>query len=143
MQTYDEMNENYGIIHGTKDLLNTVSQDDIVAYITRGRGYVIHRRNCPNLANMSEADERIVPVEWDSQELVRRFSVTAKFNSELFSEIDNAVRKHNSHLIQGALEISPEGLVGTFTISADNEEAMKKTTQAIRQIPSIIKVQGV
>ena len=33
MQTYDEMNENYGIIHGTKDLLNTLSQDDIVAYI--------------------------------------------------------------------------------------------------------------
>ena len=30
---YDEMNENYGIIHGTKDLLNTLSQDDIVAYI--------------------------------------------------------------------------------------------------------------
>lgn len=27
------MNENYGIIHGTKDLLNTLSQDDIVAYI--------------------------------------------------------------------------------------------------------------
>ena len=33
MQTYDEMNEDYGIIHGTKDLLNTLSQDDIVAYI--------------------------------------------------------------------------------------------------------------
>lgn len=33
MQTYDEMNENYGIIHGTKDLLNILSQDDIVAYI--------------------------------------------------------------------------------------------------------------
>lgn len=33
MQTYDEMNENYGIIHGTKDLLNTLYQDDIVAYI--------------------------------------------------------------------------------------------------------------
>ena len=33
MQTYDEMNENYGIIHRTKDLLNTLSQDDIVAYI--------------------------------------------------------------------------------------------------------------
>ena len=60
-----------------------------------------------------------------------------------FSEIDNAVRKHNSHLIQGALDVSPDGLVGTFTISADSEEAMKKTTQAIRQIPSIIRVQGV
>ena len=135
--------ENSNILFDFAKCCNPVHGDDIVAYITRGRGYVIHKKDCPNLANMPEAEERIVPVEWDSQELVRRFSVTAKFNSELFSEIDNAVRKHNSHLIQGALEISPEGLVGTFTISADNEEAMKKTTQAIRQIPSIIKVQGV
>ena len=135
--------ENSNILFDFAKCCNPVHGDDIVAYITRGRGYVIHRRDCPNLANMPEAEERIVPVEWDSQELVRRFSVTAKFNSDLFSEIDNAVRKHNSHLIQGALDVSPEGLVGTFTISADNEEAMKKTTQAIRQIPSIIKVQGV
>ena len=135
--------ENSNILFDFAKCCNPVHGDDIVAYITRGRGYVIHRRDCPNLANMPEADRRIVPVEWDSQELVRRFSVTAKFNSELFSEIDNAVRKHNSHLIQGALDVSPDGLVGTFTISADSEEAMKKTTQAIRQIPSIIRVQGV
>ncbi len=135
--------ENSNILFDFAKCCNPVHGDDIVAYITRGRGYVIHRRDCPNLANMPEADRRIVPVEWDSQELVRRFSVTARFNSELFSEIDNAVRKHNSHLIQGALDVSPDGLVGTFTISADSEEAMKKTTQAIRQIPSIIRVQGV
>ena len=135
--------DNSNILFDFAKCCNPVHGDDIVAYITRGRGYVIHRKDCPNLANMPEADERIVPVEWDSQELVRRFSVTAKFNSELFSEIDNAVRKHNSHLIQGALDVSPEGLVGTFTISADSEDAMKRTTQAIRQIPSIIKVQGV
>ncbi len=135
--------DNSNILFDFAKCCNPVHGDDIVAYITRGRGYVIHRKDCPNLANMPEAEERIVPVEWDSQELVRRFSVTAKFNSELFSEIDNAVRKHNSHLIQGALDVSPEGLVGTFTISADSEDAMKRTTQAIRQIPSIIKVQGV
>ena len=135
--------ENSNILFDFAKCCNPVHGDDIVAYITRGRGYVIHRKDCPNLANMPEADERIVPVEWDSQELVRRFSVVAKFNSELFSEIDNAVRKHNSHLIQGSLDVAPEGLVGTFTISADSEDAMKKTTSAIRQIPSIIKVQGV
>ena len=135
--------ENSNILFDFAKCCNPVHGDEIVAYITRGRGYVIHRKDCPNLANMPEADERIVPVEWDSQELVRRFSVVAKFNSELFSEIDNAVRKHNSHLIQGSLDVAPEGLVGTFTISADSEDAMKKTTSAIRQIPSIIKVQGV
>ena len=122
---------------------NPVHGDKIVAYITRGRGYVIHRADCPNLRNMPEAENRIVPVEWDSQELVRRFSVVAKFNAELFGEIDNAVRKHGGHLIQGALDVAPEGLVGTFTVSADSDGDMKRTIAAIRQIPSIIMIQGV
>ncbi len=122
---------------------NPVHGDRIVAYITRGRGYVIHKADCPNLRNMPEADMRIVPVEWDSRELVRRFSVVAKFNAELFGEIDNAVRRHGGHLIQGSLDVAPEGLVGTFTVSADSEDAMKKTIAAIRQVPSIIRIQGV
>ena len=135
--------DNSNILFDFAKCCNPVHGDKIVAYITRGRGYVIHRADCPNLKNMSEADERIVPVEWDNQELVRRFSVVAKFNSELFGEIDKAVRKHGGHLIQGALDVAPEGLVGTFTISADSDDDMKKTTQAIRQIPSIIRIQGV
>ena len=74
---------------------------------------------------------------------MRRFSVVAKFNAELFGEIDNAVRKHGGHLIQGALDVAPEGLVGTFTVSADSDNDMKRTIAAIRQIPSIIRIQGV
>ena len=135
--------ENSNILFDFAKCCNPVHGDDIVAYITRGRGYVIHKKDCPNLANMPEAEERIVPVEWDSQELVRRFSVVAKFNAELFGEIDNAVRKHGGHLIQGALDVAPEGLVGTFTVSADSDNDMKRTIAAIRQIPSIIRIQGV
>lgn len=123
---------------------NPVHGDDIVAYITRGRGYVIHRKDCPNLRNMPEKDVRLVPVEWDGKELVRRFKVIAKMNSELFGEIDNATRKHNAHLISGELKASDDGdLSGVFTISCDDEEALKKTTQAIRAIPSIKKITGV
>ena len=123
---------------------NPVYGDDIVAYITRGRGYVIHKKGCPNLKNMSEGDERIVPVEWDSKELVRRFKVIAKMNTELFGEIDNATRKYGSHLLSGNLDVDKNGdLSGVFTISCETLEALKKTTSAIRQIPSIKKVVGV
>ena len=117
--------------------------DDIVAYVTRGRGYVIHRKDCKNLANMAEADKRLVPVEWDSHELVRRFKVTAKMNAELFGEIDGAVKKYNGRLIAGSLDVCPEGLSGTFTVSANNEIEMRKMLSSIRQLPTIIKIQGI
>ena len=90
-----------------------------------------------------EADKRLVPVEWDSHELVRRFKVTAKMNAELFGEIDGAVKKYNGRLIAGSLDVCPEGLSGTFTVSANNEIEMRKMLTSIRQLPTIIKIQGI
>ena len=104
---------------------------------------MIHRKDCPNLRNMPEKDVRLVPVEWDGKELVRRFKVIAKMNSELFGEIDNATRKHGGHLISGELKADGQDLEGIFTISCDDEEALRRTTAAIRAIPSIKKVAGV
>jgi len=122
---------------------NPVHGDDIVAYITRGRGYVIHRKDCKNLRNMPEAEKRLVPVEWDSSELVRRFKVTAKMNAELFGEIDGAVKKCNGRLIAGSLDVTTEGLQGTFTISAASEGDLRKMVASIRALPSIVRIQGV
>ena len=136
------INNNSNILFDFAKCCNPVYGDDIVAYITRGRGYVIHRRDCRNLANMAEADKRLVPVEWDSHELVRRFKVTAKMNAELFGEIDGAVKKYNGRLIAGSLDVCSEGLSGTFTVSANNEVEMHKMLSSIRLLPSIIRIQG-
>lgn len=42
-----------------------VPGDDIVGYITRGRGVSIHRRDCPNVGFLSEEPDRAIEVEWD------------------------------------------------------------------------------
>ena len=39
--------------------------DEIVGYVTRGRGVTIHRADCPNIRNMSEQDHgRLIEVSW-------------------------------------------------------------------------------
>jgi RelA/SpoT family (p)ppGpp synthetase len=45
---------------------NAVPGDDVVGFVTRGRGLVIHRRNCPQLRGMHEP-ERLVEVQWGAQ----------------------------------------------------------------------------
>ncbi|MDO5718475.1 MAG: bifunctional (p)ppGpp synthetase/guanosine-3',5'-bis(diphosphate) 3'-pyrophosphohydrolase [Tissierellia bacterium] len=42
---------------------NPVPGDEILGYITRGRGVSIHRTDCPNMAHID--NDRIMPVEWD------------------------------------------------------------------------------
>lgn len=44
---------------------NPVPGDDIIGFITRGRGVSIHRHDCPNAADLMEHPERMIHVEWE------------------------------------------------------------------------------
>jgi GTP diphosphokinase / guanosine-3',5'-bis(diphosphate) 3'-diphosphatase len=60
-------------VMGAGDLLTNlatcckpVNGDDIVGYVTRGRGITVHRRDCPNVATLPDP-ERLLPVTWGAQ----------------------------------------------------------------------------
>lgn len=45
---------------------NPVVGDDIVGYVTRNRGIIIHRIDCENIARIGYDNERLIEVEWDT-----------------------------------------------------------------------------
>lgn len=116
--------------------------DKIIGYISRGRGIIVHRKDCPNLKNMNEINERSITVEWEakSPKPTRKFRVTSKRTYDLFSEIEGAIKKHHAHLIGGRLyddDFDSTKLIGTFTIEADKEEYFKRAMNALKTVPSI------
>ena len=68
---FDEQRTTDGVkVRGLKGLLTRMARccnpapgDEIIGYITRGRGATIHRRDCPNILNVREM-ERLVKVSW-------------------------------------------------------------------------------
>ena len=65
-----DMGENAVSVLGLRNILTTFARcckpvpgDEIVGYITRGRGATIHREDCPNVLRMKDRD-RIVKVSW-------------------------------------------------------------------------------
>jgi GTP pyrophosphokinase len=58
-------------VHGHGDLMvyrakccNPVRGEEIIGYITRGRGIAVHSRNCPNVQNLMYDSERRIEAEW-------------------------------------------------------------------------------
>ena len=120
--------------------------DAIIGYVSRGRGIIVHRADCNNLQYIKDFAERRTEVEWEtvSPRATRRFEVTARLTSNLFSEIEGAIRKFKGHLIEGKLEESgPATLNGAFTVEIDNQEDFGRVLKSLRTIPSIINVQKI
>ncbi|MGV8082400.1 MAG: RelA/SpoT family protein [Coriobacteriia bacterium] len=62
-----------------------VPGDDIIGFVTRGRGVSVHRRDCPNAAELLSSPERIIDVEWDR-------GVSASFQVEIHVEAMDRLR---------------------------------------------------
>jgi len=87
-------------INGTKGLLvsfagccSPVPGDDIIGFVTRGRGVVVHRKDCPNMKNVES--DRLQSAEWVSEEGGARFKaaivVTADDQGAALSAISGSV----------------------------------------------------
>ncbi len=73
---------------------NPVPGDEIIGFITRGRGVSVHRKDCPNVLAMIDEGSRMIEVEWEStigQSYNVDIEVTALDRRGLINEVMNAV----------------------------------------------------
>ena len=117
--------------------------EPIVGYVSRGRGIIIHRKDCPSLRHTADFQERRIETRWENAGayIIRKFKIEARKSSNLFSEIEGAIRKYQGHLIQGKLEeIDENSITGFFTMQLEQKKDLKGVLKNIRGIPSIHRI---
>ena len=109
---------------------NPVPGDDIVGYITKGRGVSIHRRDCVNV-HTEEAVERLLEVEWEgspekklSITLILKFQVTI---AGLLNEVLQAVTETKTYIsaVSGRSDRNKMATIN-MSISIRNLQHLKK-----------------
>jgi GTP pyrophosphokinase len=106
------------LVRGYDDLMvyraqccNPIRGDDIVGYVTRGRGVAVHSKSCPNVQRLLYEAERRIPVEWARQadsSFPVRLLVRAEDRTGLLAEITKVISDAGSNI--RALETRSENL---------------------------------
>lgn len=127
---------------------NPVPGDEIVGYITKGRGVSVHRQDCPNLES-GESDHRLVPVEWESsindrKEYIVEIEISGYDRRGLLNEVLQAVNetKTNISAVSGK---SDRNKVATINMSIyiHNIAHLQKVVDRIKQIPDVYSVRRI
>ncbi|SIQ20715.1 GTP pyrophosphokinase [Peribacillus simplex] len=127
---------------------NPVPGDEIVGYITKGRGVSVHRQDCPNL-DSGEADHRLVPVEWEStinerKEYIVEIEISGYDRRGLLNEVLQAVNetKTNISAVSGK---SDRNKVATIHMSIyiHNIAHLQKVVDRIKQISDVYSVRRI
>jgi GTP pyrophosphokinase len=120
-----------------------VPGDEIIGYVSRGRGIIVHKKDCPNVKAITDIQVRTIHVEWEntSPRAVRHFRVLARRIHDLFSEIEGAVHKDKGHLVSGRIdEEGPDRILANFTMELESGDDFRRIIKSIRAVPAVIKI---
>jgi GTP pyrophosphokinase len=142
------------IVKGIDNLLIRLSRccspvpgDEIVGFITKGRGVSVHREDCPNVQD-SDVNERIIDVEWGSHLTPNRkeyqvdIEIQAFDRSGLLNEVMQVVSetKTNISAVSGKADRDKIATIH-MTVMITNIAHLHKVVERIKQIPEIYSVQ--
>ena len=122
---------------------NPVPGDNILGYITRGKGISVHRNDCNNVNTlMSSEKQRFIEVVWDKKAPYKfnaEIQIEALDRTKLLRDITNVIGEYDLNILRAnSLRIDKSGHVKfRFLIEISNKYILKDVINNINQIDSV------
>ena len=144
------------VIEGVDNLLirlsrccNPVPGDDIVGYITKGRGISVHRKDCPNVQVPENEQSRLIEVDWEdtantSQQYDTELVVEGYNRNGLLNEVLNVINSTTKSLnsVNGKVDANKIATI-SVNIGIMNTHQLDFIVDKIKQIPDVYSVRRV
>jgi GTP pyrophosphokinase len=131
-----------GLLTNIGKCCNPTPGDQIVGYITRGRGATVHRQDCPNILRMRER-ERLVAVSWGSH--VRTYSVPVRISAYdrqgLMGDISNLLNNEGINIADVNVKTSQNLADIKLVIEVRDIEQLSRTLTRIENLPNVMEAQ--
>ena len=131
-----------GLLTNIAKCCNPTQGDEIIGYITRGRGASIHRIDCPNILRTKDR-ERLVKVTWGKQ--TRTYPVPIRISafdrSGLIGDITHILSKDSINLIDAKVRVA-KGIANiNLEIEVSDIKELSRLLTRIENIPNVLEAQ--
>jgi len=140
------------VVEGVDNLMITIAKcctpvpgDDIVGYITKGRGITVHRTDCDNMKALSDEDkQRLIDVSWDPNLLDKSYdgeiSIIAKDQKGMLSSISKVCEDMDVRIVGlNARANKDETVRINLTLMIHDRSQIEKLCRSFKSIPGIIE----
>ena len=129
-----------GIATSNARCCNPMPGDEIIGYITRGRGATIHRTDCPNVLRVKEK-ERLIKVDWGKAEDTFPVSVQIKAYDRqgLVSDITTVISNEGVRLLDLNLKMSQQLANIYLIIEVSGIEQLSRLLTRLENLPNVME----
>ena len=123
---------------------NPVPGDNIIGYITKGRGVSVHRTDCVNVKDLLKEEDRIIDVYWYTEKAVSYnvdITVFANDRSGLLADVIQVLSNLKTKLMGLNSKATKEHIATIeITIEVENIEELNKVLKELRKVDSVYEV---
>ena len=126
---------------------NPIPGDDVIGYISRGRGLIVHRLSCSNLSSLSESSGRIVSVNWDTKKNISfkaKIHITCIDSAGVLNKIADIFSKNKVNIVDVKTDVTEGGLANIWIICKIGDlsqlEMIMKAILKLRNVDSVERV---
>ena len=138
----------YGIrVEGVEDVMlrlakccRPVPGDEIVGYISLGRGITIHREDCPNAALLRKSPERFTNVAWEGDQstgFVVEIQIDAWDRHRLLEDLSRAFSESGANILEARCLSMPPMVKNRFVVEVADTHSLKSAITRLRNIESV------
>ena len=134
-------------LQGIKDLMvsfgkccNPIPGDEIVGFITRGRGLTVHRTNCNSLPILSKESDRLMPVEWEvskKEYFNARVKVISQDSPGILKKISECISSVNVNIASVDLKVMDNFATAYFIVKVNNVKQLDRMVKKLIAIKEI------
>nr|MCS5615193.1 TGS domain-containing protein [Candidatus Neomarinimicrobiota bacterium] len=119
---------------------NPIPGDDMLGFITRGRGITVHRSDCSSLPLLNKESDRLVPVEWEVSRkdfFNVKLKVVGQDRKGLLKDMTESISKLNINMTSVDIKVKEAVATAIFIIQVNNLKQLDRVIRIMSKVKSI------